>query len=399
MMTGCLSLGSESHFGRDFKIIVLTGGPCSGKSTLIGRVKKGLEVLGYWVYTLDEIATGLFDDGFLINAKKDLSNEKFQPFKIEHSLAVENSYVRAIRQSVAPKRVLLLDRGIMDDLLYSGDELFDRVLGSLGLTRVDVRDRRYDAVLHLQTAAALGDKFYTTDNNNKRIETAEGARIRDQKTLECWIGHRHLRFIPAMIDKEAKFSLLWKHVCAILGIPKPLEIERKFLVKPALVKARVGKLLFPTRYQLFNVTQQYLAHKRGQSAERIREISSLGGSMNFNTTKISISDRSREEHEREITLKEYRASLKRVNPKTHKIKKTRTYFMYQGQYFEFDDFQKPYQNLALLEIELLDENDPVNLPPFIKVIREVTDDPRFRNSALAKLSLGTPRRLSPKDLK
>ena len=37
-----------------------------------------------------------------------------------------------------------------------------------------------------------------------------------------------------------------------------------------------------------------------------------------------------------------------------------------------------------MEIELSDESDPVELPPFINVIREVTDEDEYKNSSIAK---------------
>ncbi|MGI6238806.1 MAG: hypothetical protein ACOYI5_04180, partial [Christensenellales bacterium] len=54
-----------------------------------------------------------------------------------------------------------------------------------------------------------------------------------------------------------------------------------------------------------------------------------------------------------------------------------------GQVFELDIFPF-WSDRALLEIELSDESDPVHLPPFIDVIREVTDDARYKNHAIAQ---------------
>ena len=42
-------------------------------------------------------------------------------------------------------------------------------------------------------------------------------------------------------------------------------------------------------------------------------------------------------------------------------------------------------NLAVLEIELTDENDSVDFPPQLRIIREVTDDPSYKNAALAEI--------------
>ena len=43
--------------------------------------------------------------------------------------------------------------------------------------------------------------------------------------------------------------------------------------------------------------------------------------------------------------------------------------------------------MAILEIELEDINDKVELPSFLKVIKEVTEDKRFSNFNLANKKL------------
>ena len=43
------------------------------------------------------------------------------------------------------------------------------------------------------------------------------------------------------------------------------------------------------------------------------------------------------------------------------------------------------QDKAIAEIELSSENTAVTFPDFIKVIKEVTDDPEYKNAALAKI--------------
>ena len=64
------------------------------------------------------------------------------------------------------------------------------------------------------------------------------------------------------------------------------------------------------------------------------------------------------------------------------IRKTRYCMMYEDQYLEIDIY--PFWNdRAVVEIELSDEEQEVKLPKELKVIREVTDDLRYRNAALS----------------
>ena len=64
------------------------------------------------------------------------------------------------------------------------------------------------------------------------------------------------------------------------------------------------------------------------------------------------------------------------------IRKTRYCLTYENQYFEIDVY--PFWNdKAIVEIELSDENTEVVFPEQIKVIKEVTDDEAYKNASLA----------------
>jgi hypothetical protein len=71
--------------------------------------------------------------------------------------------------------VVLCDRGLMDGSAYVTSEEWNALLNDLGdLTTVQIRDNRYDAILHLATAADGAPEFYTTMvDGQARYETAE----------------------------------------------------------------------------------------------------------------------------------------------------------------------------------------------------------------------------------
>jgi CYTH domain-containing protein len=94
-----------------------------------------------------------------------------------------------------------------------------------------------------------------------------------------------------------------------------------------------------------------------------------------------------EETESEITEKEYNQALKRANPDKCAVEKTRFVFKWHDQVFELDLFKGHLKGLAILEIELKDKDDTVELPPFLKVIKEVTKDKKFTNFSLADKKL------------
>jgi len=65
------------------------------------------------------------------------------------------------------------------------------------------------------------------------------------------------------------------------------------------------------------------------------------------------------------------------------IRKTRYCLTYESQYFEIDVYPF-WDDKAIIEIELSNENAEITFPDYIKVIKEVTDDDRYKNASLAK---------------
>ena len=89
------------------------------------------------------------------------------------------------------------------------------------------------------------------------------------------------------------------------------------------------------------------------------------------------------EEEKEIPKEEY-SRLKGMRDHNRRIvKKNRHTFVYGGQIFEIDIY--PFRkNSCVMETELQSESERPALPPFVKVVKEVTGDHRYSNAALAK---------------
>lgn len=60
--------------------------------------------------------------------------------------------------------VILTDRGLMDGSAYMKPENWQTLLDEKGWNEVTLRDRRYDAVIHLVTAADGATDYYNLDN-------------------------------------------------------------------------------------------------------------------------------------------------------------------------------------------------------------------------------------------
>lgn len=87
------------------------------------------------------------------------------------------------------KVVLLSDRGIMDGKAYVSDVIWHTLLDEFETHEIHWRDIRYDAVIHLVTAADGAVDFYSGVNNQARSESVEEAIKVDKDIREAWKGH------------------------------------------------------------------------------------------------------------------------------------------------------------------------------------------------------------------
>lgn len=170
-----------------------------------------------------------------------------------------------------------------------------------------------------------------------------------------------------------------------------LEIERKFLVKLPQSWSDLAEM-FDDIVDVKRIIQQYLSPKNGEPAGRVRKtVEGLGGDTktvyHYNQKKPTGDTGVHEETEREISEKEYQKYLKDSSPDKCAVEKTRFVFKWHDQVFELDLFKGHLKGLAILEIELGDKDDKVELPPFLRVLKEVTKDKRFTNFALADKKL------------
>lgn len=155
------------------------------------------------------------------------------------------------------------------------------------------------------------------------------------------------------------------------------ETERKFLIE------------FPSEALLASIpecdkseiTQTYLLSKSGVTS-RVRKRNSEGKAIYTKTEKIRINNLSCAEKEGEITEEEYRRELLSADPKRKPILKTRVLLRSGNHVFEIDIYPF-WHDRAIMEVELSEENEKFEIPREIKVIKEVTDDKRYKNASLA----------------
>ncbi len=356
--------------------IVITGGPCAGKSTAMSWVQNAFTQMGYTVLFVPETATELITGG--VAPWTCGTNAEYQKCQLMLQLEKERIFELAAKTMGAEKILIVCDRGTLDNKAYMNEEEFKEALSSIGSNEVELRDN-YGAVFHLTTAAKGAEEFYTTDNNSARTESIEQAVVLDNKLISAWTGHPHLRVVDNSTDFEGKMKKLIAEISSFLGEPEPYEIERKYLIEYPDIEWLENN---PT-CQRIEIIQTYLNSAAGDEV-RVRQRGIDGNYIYFETIKKKISDVKRVEIERRLSQAEYLKLLMEADTTKRQIRKTRYCLTYNNQYFEIDVY--PFWNdKAIVELELCDEDAVIDFPKQIKVIKEVTDDESYKNSSLAKI--------------
>lgn len=200
--------------------------------------------------------------------------------------------------------------------------------------------------------------------------------------MQAWLGHPHLRVITNKdCTFEQKIDKLLKGVYSLLGIPVPLEIERKFLVE----KPDITELQKKFNCNTVEIIQTYLTELESGVERRVRQRGINGSYTFYYTEKQKINELTRIEKEKKITQDEYIRLLAEADTSLHQIKKRRTCFVNDGTYFELDIY--PFlEDKAILEIEFTEETESkhTKIPKEIKIIADVTDDERYKNRSIAE---------------
>lgn len=356
--------------------IVITGGPCAGKTTAMTWIQKEFEKKGYRVLFVPETATELITGG--VAPWTCGSNLDYQKCQVRLQKEKEAVFEQAALTMDTGKVLIVCDRGVLDNKAYMTQEDFDAVMRALGTNEVAERDQ-YDAVIHMVTAAKGALEAYTLANNAARTETPEQAAALDDKLIAAWTGHPHLRVIDNSTAFEEKLRRVVKEIASFLGEPEPMEIERKFLIRYPDLK-RLEDL---PNCRSVEMIQTYLKNQPDGTEVRVRQRGQNGNYTCYRTEKRRISDISRAEVDRRIDLEEYISALAEADPERRPIRKTRYCLTENNKYYEIDIYPE-WSKQAILELELSSEDEEFVMPEGIKVIKEVTADLAYSNYMMAK---------------
>ena len=358
---------------KDIKKIVLTGGPCAGKTTALVKVIEHFSSRGYKVFTIPEVPTIFLQAGMDYLTKNQDWFYEGEKSTLEIQLAFEDDFTR-MAQTINGPVVIICDRGALDISAYLPTEMWEKITGLCNVTTQQLRDR-YDAVLHLVSAADGAEQYYNTTSNEVRTEGIEKARLLDRKVIQAWTGHPHLRVINNHDNFDTKINRVLKEISAVLGLPQPITEERKYIV-------RVTSNDIPNVIES-DIFQTYLVADPDYEVRLRRRRWKGGKTVNVHTTKKRVGTNREIETERQVSNALYESLLAQADPYRHPIHNQRRSFIWKGQYFELDTYHDQLKGLIILETKGITDAEDVNFPPFIQVVKDITGNKSYYNYNLA----------------
>lgn len=182
------------------KKIVLTGGPCAGKTTIaevLSRAYAGDIVV------VPEAASTLFNGGF------PRWPERESRAALQRSVYRVQNELEVVYRAHHPNQLQVLDRGTVDGAAYwpDGPDAFFQTMQ----TSLEAELGRYHQVIYLESA---GEEAYLIHGkrNPNRTETWAEARHLDELTRALWEKHPAMTVIPNQRAFSEKISAVLRIV-------------------------------------------------------------------------------------------------------------------------------------------------------------------------------------------
>ncbi len=185
------------------KKIVLTGGPCGGKTSALEAIKLNFPCQ---VLVVPEAATILLSGGFPVPGRDLAWSEDWQ-HDFQASVTVLQTSLEHSYQLMAEQRgatLLVCDRGILDGAAYTpggAAEFYRR-------NNINEADAiaNYTTVIHLESLAVTAPHLYGRGNNAERFESLVEAQTIEHKIKAAWSVHPQQQVITSISDLNEKIA-------------------------------------------------------------------------------------------------------------------------------------------------------------------------------------------------
>ncbi|EPB68062.1 hypothetical protein ANCCEY_12850 [Ancylostoma ceylanicum] len=336
--------------------VVLTGGPCGGKTTGQDRLATFFENMGWKVYTVPETATILLGGRVKFEELNYDQAYLFQKDLLKTMLQIEDTYFNQAAATTDRNVLIICDRGGMDPSAYTDRESWLRMLKEIGVEEFDLLNKRYD---------------------------------------QAWLGHPYVDIVDnSDCSKfEDKVLKVIQVVCDRTGIDSQDRLSRNSRKRKWLVRC-IDESRF-VKYEQFNIKHQYLLSDNPASQVRIRSREQNGRST-YTVTKRDLVPGKKEfvETRTQITFREYARYQTMKDQSRSPLHKQRRCFMVGNQYFNLDIYTVLPPSACSLQLDghlifletytTIPKGEHLPLPDFLTIEKEITGETAYSMYSMSK---------------
>ena len=390
-----------------FYKICFTGGPCAGKTTALTEVSESLRELGFTVFVVPEAASLIFSGG----GDLDLSNyDDYSALKFQYMLLQLQKCLEDIYSELAllnrKKVVVLCDRGVMDGSAYLTADQWKTLIDEWDLDVVRMRDRRYDMVVHLVTAADGAEEFYSSGlsgTNKARVENLESAIKLDKKIQQSWMAHPLFVIVDNRSGTEFndKIKRIKIHVHRLLGFPTSVNFNNKFLIKNndgklldklqnyglVLAKFTLCDTFIKCAHDGATVKHHSIRKRYGDDVRKTfikKKNEFVKGNDGLCEQKVEL--------RRQISWKEYKSYEQMIKKDTRPVIRERATFLWKSQSLIVDCYNFDEYSFAVLSVLSERAENKLQKPEILQnlELREISDQEIWHVHSIAKIGWQPP---------
>ena len=173
------------------KKILITGGACAGKTSVLEFIKNYLCENNYEFQIFEEVPTKLINDG---KTPEILGKMNFLELVINVQINNERN---------CKKEIIIFDGSPIDVMKFISREEFD-ILAEKNDTSFNEIINGYDAIIFLETVAKKFPELYSNKNNLARLTDLDGAISRNDKLFKIYNECKNVYLIEPEMNLDVK---------------------------------------------------------------------------------------------------------------------------------------------------------------------------------------------------
>jgi CYTH domain-containing protein len=203
--------------------------------------------------------------------------------------------------------------------------------------------------------------------------------------INAWIRHNnHYVIDNSGVGFQAKMDRLYNVVALNVGTPGAKQFMKKYLLEGSFTEASI-----PTNanvsYVAFTEKFDYIIAEEHSELRWLKEKTDSDGSKSWCSVKryLSLEHEERREVKKKMSEDMYLDYLKSVDPIRDTIHKKFIYFVTRNQPYMIESFEHEGKTVNLLKIETDVHDHTTQVPEWIKIGKDVTEDPKYFNHNIA----------------